>query len=100
MWDFDSSGAIVDCMYEGKPVRLTDPGHAEILRERIMPLTLCDMIHDAFPCPKGSPGKPHRRGAIRLCANRKGKIFSIILELTYTVKASREEYHVTHVKPI
>jgi hypothetical protein len=89
-----------ECIFRGLPVVLKDASHAEILRESIQPQTLCDMIQNSIPCPKGSPGKPFRRDAIRVCANRKGRIFSIILEKDHTIRIGKEAYAVIHVKPI
>ena len=90
----------LDCVFRGLPIVISTSGHAEIFREDIVPETLCGMIQNSIPCPKGSPGMPHQRDTLRVCANRKGKTFSILMVKDFTVRFGVVAYLVTHVKPI
>ena len=89
----------IDCIYKDRPVRLSDSGHVHIFSENIDPMTLCDMINYNIPCPKYKKRK-FRSISLEVCSNRKGKIYRIILDLSYTHDINAYAYLVTHVEPI
>ena len=89
----------MDCIFRGLPLRYSDSANAHMLAERIFPQTLCDMINHSIDCPQNAP-KPHRRTAIRVCSNRRGKVYAIMIEKDYTIDIHQDAYLVTHFKPV
>lgn len=87
-------------MYSGIPVRISDSGHAHLTREGFDPFTLCDMILGNLPCPKKKKNRKFRKTSIELCANRKGKVYRIILDKQYTTCKNSYSYVVCHVEPV
>lgn len=86
-----------DCVYNGIPVRLTDPGRIDIDKEGIQPMTLYDMIMNHQP---SNPDDEHkfRKSSVELHANRRDKMYRIILDLNSDRDGS-DVYLVSHVKP-
>jgi len=86
-------------MFRGLPLRYSDSTNVHLAIEKILPETLYDMISHPVNCPENAP-KPHRRTAIRICAERRGRLFVIMLERDYTNDIHDDAYVVTHLKPI
>lgn len=86
-----------DCIYDDTPVRLTDPGRADIDREGIQPITLYDMIMYHAP-PNPAKDYKFRKSSVELHANHADKMYRIILDLN-TNRDGSNVYLISHVKP-
>ncbi len=90
-----------DCYFKGLPVRLTDSSISHMYKEKINPMTLCDMLQYPINCPKSTKKrKKFRKTSIEVCSNRKGKIFRILLEKEDTIDIGNFAYVVIHLEPI
>lgn len=89
---------IDDCNFEGLPVRISDSAFIHLRFEGIYPLTLCDMLASTIDCPKKKTGKPFRKTSRRVCSNRKGRTYNIILD-PYESNGTMY-WSVSHLEPI
>jgi hypothetical protein len=89
----------MDCMFRELPVRLSESARYHLDFEDISPETLCDMVNHPIDCPRGTP-RGHRKESVRICAERRGNIYVIFLEKSYTVDLEQDSYLVKHLKPI
>ena len=88
-----------DCSFEGLPVRISDSALIHLRNEHITHLTLCDMLASTFDCPKRKKtGKPFRKTSRRVCSNRKGRTYNIILD--FYESNGTEYWSVSHLEPI
>lgn len=100
MRGFEAVAGATECMHEGLPVRVSESAISHLSAEEISAETLCDMIQNNVDCPKGRRGAPHRRTTLRLCAMRRGRMYSILMEKDYTRDIRQGAYLVIHLKPI
>lgn len=100
MWGLSSFAGATECVHDGIPVRVSESAISHLSKEDITATNLCDMIHHHVDCPKGRSGIPHRRSTLRLCAVRKGKMYSILMEREYTLDIRQDAYVVIHLEPI
>jgi hypothetical protein len=101
--DSHNIGSLVnnDCFYDGLPVRLSDSGISHLFKEKIDPMTFCDMLQYPINCPKiVKKRKKFKRTSIELCSNRKSKIYRIILEKDYTINIRNFAYVLRHLEPV
>lgn len=88
-----------DCSFEELPVRISDSALIHLRAERIRPLTLCDMLASPIDCPKRKKtGKPFRKTSRRVCSNRGGRIYNIVLD-SYESDGT-VYWSVSHLEPI
>ena len=80
-------------------MRISDSAMIHLRNEHISPQTLCDMLESTFDCPKRKKtGKPFRKTSRKVCSNRKGRTYNIILD---SYESNGKIYwSVSHLEPI
>ena len=89
-----------DCRFEGRHVRFSDDAFIHMRHYRTDAWSVCDMLKASFECPerKKQKGVPFRPDSKRVCAERNGKIFSIVLDVHEHKNGPL--WSVSHFKPI
>ena len=88
-----------ECRFRGLNLRISDSAMFHLRDFDISVYTLCDMIENSFVCPKiKKTGKAFRKTSARVCANHKGRIFNIIMDMM--IIEGCEYWSVSHLEPI